>query len=235
MGAVVLICGTGTEIGKTHFSVALLKRAGRNRTVLGFKPVESGCEEWAAESDHTALAAASTFHVKHPPVFCLREPISPHLAARHEGRNIDLGAILEKIESVAHGPELLLVETAGGLFSPLNESSLNADLARDLQRRLPQTRTVLIAPDRLGVLHDLGATVRASIVADVTLDGIVLSSPARPDASTGLNGSELKHFVSIPLLGTLPRCDRDEMAEDPSMLSIYSSLLNILSLPASIR
>jgi dethiobiotin synthetase len=235
MGAVLLVCGTGTEVGKTHFSVALLKRAGRDRSVLGFKPVESGCRAWAVGSDHTALADASTFHVKHLPEYCLVEPVSPHLAARREGRKIDVAQLVARVAELSDGPDLLLVETAGGLFSPLNDSALNADLARDLQRQLPQARTLLIAPDRLGVLHDLGATIRAALVADVKLDGIVLSSPASADASTGANAAELPHFVSLRLLGVIPRLPTDELSAHATMGHIYSLLLDIFSLPASSR
>ena len=231
----LLVCGTGTGVGKTHFSVALLKCAGLTRSVLGFKPVESGCREWAPESDHAALTAASTFHVKHLPEYCLVQPISPHLAARREGTTIDVARIVARIQELAEGPELLLVEMAGGLFSPLNDTALNADLARDLQRQLPQARTVLVAPDRLGVLHDLGATIRAALVADVKLDGIVLSAPTEPDAASGTNGPELVHFMSLPLWGTLPRLPIDQLHADASIEHIYSLLRGIFSLPASSR
>ena len=235
MGAVLVVCGTGTEIGKTHFSVALLKRAGLKHAVLGYKPVESGCTDWAPESDHLALANASTFHVKHLPEYRLKAPVSPHLSARREGITIDVAKIVTRVTELALGPELLLVETAGGLFSPLNESALNADFVRELQRGLPHTRTILIAPDRLGVLHDLGATVRAALVADVKLDGIVMSSPATPDKATGTNAEELRHFVSLPLIAVLPRLPIDELVDHQAIESIYSLLLNILSLPDSTR
>lgn len=235
MSGVVVVCGTGTEIGKTHFSVALLTRAGRDLKVLGFKPVESGCTEWSAGSDHLALATASTFHVKHLPEYCLTAPISPHLAARREGKSVDVCKIIDRIQAIATGPDVLLVELAGGLFSPLSDHALNADLLRDLQRRVPTIFTVLVAPDRLGVLHDLGASLRAALVADVKLDGIVLSTPAQSDASTGTNGAELALLASLPLLATLPRLPLDTLADHPEIASIYSILLRNFSLPASIK
>jgi dethiobiotin synthetase len=173
--------------------------------------------------------------VKHLPEYCLAEPLSPHLAARREGRKIDVAKIVARVAKLSEGPDLLLIETAGGLFSPLNDSALNADFARDLQRELPLARTLLIAADRLGVLHDLGATIRAALVADIKLDGIVLSSPAKADASTGTNGAELAHFMSLPLLGVVPRLPIDELASHTTIGNIYSLLLDIFSLPASSR
>ncbi|MEO8877107.1 MAG: dethiobiotin synthase [Polyangiaceae bacterium] len=233
MGALVLVCGTGTEIGKTHFATALLRRAGRDGTTLGYKPVESGCAEWSGESDHAALAGASTFHVKHLPEYCLVEPISPHLAARREGRMIDVAALVDRIRALAEAPDFLLVELAGGLFSPLHETTLNADLVRLTQTTMPNTQTVLVAPDRLGVLHDLGATTRAAQASGVSLDGIVLSAPKTADSSTGANAAEIRCVTSTPLFGSLPRAPLEELVAHPELERIYSLLLRNFRRPAS--
>ncbi|MEO8798172.1 MAG: dethiobiotin synthase, partial [Polyangiaceae bacterium] len=188
---ILVVTGTGTEIGKTHLGVSILERAGRTAAVLGYKPIESGCGLNAPTSDHALLAAASTFHVKHPPEYLFGAPISPHLAARLEGRRIDLDLIVERVAHLATQVEGLLVELAGGLFSPLNEASLNVQLLVKLQHSLPASKAVLVVPDRLGVLHDVGSTVRAAKGEGARLDAILLAMPASPDASTGTNAAEL--------------------------------------------
>ncbi len=233
MGRLLLVCGTGTGIGKTHFSTALLRRAARDYNAAGFKPIESGCGPWDPASDHAQLAAASTFHVKHAPAYCLAAPVSPHLAARQEGKGIELPRIVERTTRISEQHDVLLVELAGGLFSPLSESALNVDLVRELQHAGPKTATILVAPNRLGVLHDIGATSRAAAASNITLDGIVLNASAESDLSSQSNPGEIPIFSSVPLLGTIARRPVELLEDCAEINLIYLLLLAILSLPAS--
>ena len=80
-----------------------------------------------------------------------------------------------------------MVETAGGVFSPLNVSSTNFDLALALEPAV----WVLVAADALGVLHDVSATLQAMSARGRLPDHIVLSAARAADASTGSNAAEL--------------------------------------------
>ena len=176
----IVVTGTGTGIGKTHLACALLRAWGRRSKVCGVKPVESGVAGILGD-DAIRLAAASTFHVTHPPPYTFPDPISPHLAARRVGAEVRPDVIARYVAEVREAAEGTLVELAGGLFSPVTDRALNADIARMLQ----PTATLLVAPDRLGVLHDLGATTRAAEREGVRLAGVALVAPELPDASTG--------------------------------------------------
>ncbi|HEY5375274.1 MAG TPA: dethiobiotin synthase [Polyangiaceae bacterium] len=196
---VVLGCGTG--VGKTRFSVALLRAlAARGASAIGLKPIESGIELGAANSpgsDASALAAAGSMHpsVRHP-LYAFRAPVSPHLAARAEGIRIDVqraAAWARRAESevATHaGPHMVtwsVVETAGGVFSPLSQTASNFDLALALDPAI----WVLVAADALGVLHDVSAALQAMRARNRAPDHIVLSAARAPDASTGTNAAEL--------------------------------------------
>ena len=220
---VLVITGTGTEIGKTHVGAAILGRAGREKIVLGYKPIESGCGLNSPTSDHALLAAASTFHVKHPPEYLFGPPVSPHLAARLEGLSINLDHIVEKIVALASQVDGLLVELAGGLFSPLSETVLNVHLLAKLQKALPDLKAVLVAPDRLGVLHEVGATDRATKGEGAKLDAVLLITPAVTDASTGTNASELALVTTLPCLGSVGRGTSKALENDPAIVvtSLY--------------
>src|SRR5205085_10256818 len=99
----VIVTGTGTEIGKTHVSVALvrawaeaLRSQGSPSRVAGLKPVESG-----GTADIAGLEQASTFHVKRDRVpYMLARPVSPHLAAREAGVVIDPARIAAFVTAV---------------------------------------------------------------------------------------------------------------------------------------
>jgi dethiobiotin synthetase len=207
----VVVSGTGTEIGKTHVAEALLLAwRAQGITAAGVKPVESGVDGTIA-SDSQRLGAASAFHVK--PVYSLREPVAPHLAARREGIVLRRAALLESIDAVRDRAEILLIELPGGLFSPVLDDTLNAELVAALA---PQ-RLVLIAADRLGVMHDVIATVRAAATVPLRIDGAVLVAPSQADRSTGTNVAELARWTQV--LASVPRGSPADLAPTLSDLA----------------
>ena len=230
----VVVTGTGTEIGKTHVSEALLRAAGATgRRVAGLKPVETGVVPGVL-TDAARLEAVSTFHVKpHLPVaavpdpspdrapYTFPQPISPHLAAREAGAPaIRVDAIREYVdEAAAHG-DFVLVELAGGLFSPISDTAFNADVAA----RLAPDVTLLVAPDRLGVLHDVFAALRAASTVPLRLDAILLSAPTTADASTGRNGPELRRLAPETPVFELPRTDPVTLAAGPAIHAVLRAL-----------
>ena len=195
--------GTGTEIGKTHASVALVQAlALAGRSVVGLKPIESGVSPSRPEAtDAFALAAASSFHVKHPAPYTLEQAVSPHLAARNSGVTIDLDRVKDWVE--AHDDaELTIIETAGALLSPLSSTQSNLDLTRALKPH----HILLVAPDRLGVLHDIKATLHAlrTLAPELPTPTVLLQPTSTPDTSTGTNAAELQ-ALRITTAHTFPR------------------------------
>ena len=218
-GRLVMVSGTGTSIGKTHFSEALLLVLGETyHKVAGVKPIETGMGE-ATISDAARLERVSTFHVKHFG-YVFAEPLSPHLAARETDTPIRLDVLVPLIHAARAAVDVLLVELPGGLFSPLSDTEVNADLVRATSPDL----TLLVAPDRLGVLHEVISTHRAAATAAVDLDGIVLIAPERPDASTGLNGIELGRILEVPVVAALGRASPQDLAAGASMQSLGQHL-----------
>ncbi len=203
-GRIVLV-GTGTGIGKTHLGVALVKAlADTGAEVAGLKPVESGVVA-GEPCDASRLSAVSTFHVKLPPPYALAAPVSPHIAAAREGMLISLPPILRWVESVA--APWVVVETAGALLSPLAPGLTNLDLMLALE----PTAVVLVAPDRLGVLHDVSAALLALrvLAPHVPEPVVALQTPGETDASTGSNAAELVHLGIARRVTTFPRADAE--------------------------
>ena len=207
----LLVTGTGTEIGKTVVSTGLVAAwSTRGLSVAGVKPIESGqAPSGELGGDIGDLGRVSTFHVtRFTPPYLLVDPVSPHLAARREGRVIDLEVIQHWLRPIREGADATVLELPGGLFSPLSDELTNADLLT----ALAPTKVVLVAPDRLGVLHDVIATTRAARAAGIRIDGVILSAPAERDSSTGTNADELARVLpSAPVLAVLPRAGALEL------------------------
>jgi dethiobiotin synthetase len=193
----------------------LCAMARARRVVIGLKPVETGVAELDL-SDADRLARASSFHVKHS-AYAFGASLSPHLAAREAGAEpIRADVIVSMVEKVRPKADVTVVELAGGLFTPLSGSLVNADVLCSLQ---PDT-SLLVAPDRLGVLHEVLSTSRAARAVPAAIHGIVLVTPAVPDASTGRNLSELQSFLPSLRIITIPRGAVHELANDPSVVRL---------------
>jgi dethiobiotin synthetase len=217
-GALAVVTGTGTAIGKTHFAEALILAWRRVGRVVGLKPIESGVEANPL-TDAERLAAVSSFHVKQGG-YLLRAPLSPHLAARDEGVEIRRDVVVQLVREARQQADGVVLELAGGLFSPIADDLVNADLASSL---LPATM-LLVAPDRLGVLHDVVAATRAASATNVRIDGLVLVTQDPGDTSTGRNAPELPRIAGVPLVVVLPRGSPTKLSELPAMTQLVESL-----------
>jgi dethiobiotin synthetase len=187
----LVIVGTGTGVGKTWVTAAVAATlVTRGRRVVALKPVETGVTDHSPTADFTRLAEASSFPVE-PQPFRFEAPISPHLAARRAGRHIEMRQLLTYVQShessSTGAPDWALVETAGGLFSPLAPGVTNFDFARALD---PAT-WLLVGPDALGVLHDVSATLGLARALGRSPDHVLLSTARPSDESTGTNATEL--------------------------------------------
>jgi dethiobiotin synthetase len=153
-------------------------------------------------------------------MYRFERPVSPHLAARVEGQRIDVVALTSRIRSLAmEDPEVTwLVEGAGGVFSPLAEGDGNGRGAFTHAELVGQVggRVLLVAPDRLGVLHDVRAAwlaLRAALatmrpaapVADTWSPVLALSAPSSPDGSAGTNAAELRRVFDLDVVACFPR------------------------------
>jgi len=221
VGRLVLVTGTGTGIGKTHLAEAILLAFPRDAKVIGLKPVESGVEEGVL-SDAERLDRASTFHVQHYRV-ALRTPVAPSVAARLEGVVLDvrrLQAEVARVRSLAH---VTLVELPGGLFSPFVDRTLNLDFGAALR----PDATLLVAPDRLGVIHDVLATTSAARARGFPLHTLALVAPGSCDASTGTNGQEIASLLpDLPVL-QVPRAEPNALAGGSELRRLATELLRL--------
>jgi dethiobiotin synthetase len=199
----IVLVGTGTGVGKTWLGCQLVRALrARGRRPLGLKPIESGVTDPHATDG--ALLASATFDdparaeaLERSAPYRFPDPISPHLAARRVGRTVTIdGALAYVREQESRGEsDVCVVETAGGLFSPLSPAATNWDLAQ----ALAPARWLLVAPDALGVLHDVTSTLLAARARGRDPDAIALCLARPADSSTGTNADE------IDLLGIAPR------------------------------
>lgn len=227
----IVVIGTGTGVGKTFVSLALARAIARSgRPVLALKPVETGVlarpRGGANRSDAAQLQASSNLPAPRlHPLYGFRHPVSPHLAARREHRRISLTRTLRWINraeyATLHDTTLWsIVETAGGALSPLGPRATNADLALHLDPSI----WILVAPDSLGVLHDVTATLAALRSLARAPDLVVLSQARRADPSTGSNAAELARLGIARPVATFRRGARNDVEAASVLRAVHSTI-----------
>jgi dethiobiotin synthetase len=204
----LFITGTGTGVGKTYVT-ALIARVlvATGKRVGVYKPVASGCELHVGElvsPDAVSLweAAGKPGMLEQVCPQRFAAPLAPHLAARAEGHRVDAKLLRTGLDFWRESSEIVLVEGAGGLMSPISDDDFNADLAEEFGYPL-----IVVAENVLGTIN---ATLQTLIVADtfrtgLPIAGIVLNSPRTiaDDPSTDSNADELARHCVPPLLANV--------------------------------
>lgn len=189
---------TDTGVGKSRVGAALahLLRV-RGVRVRPRKPVESGCSmgpDGLVPHDAAILRAAAGGIDPVCP-YRLQAPLSPERAAELEGMTLCLGQLHAACLSGIESGDFLLVEGAGGFYSPLASGALNADLAGGLG--LP---VLMVAADRLGTLNHTLLTVEAVRMRGLALAGLILNQPVpQPDPAMD-NAADLARWLQMPVL-----------------------------------
>jgi dethiobiotin synthetase len=211
------VTGTGTGVGKTLVSCALLHAfCVQGKLAVGMKPVAAGVEngKWA---DVELLAAASNVNAPRELInpYALVPPIAPHIAAKRAGIQIDIAAIRNACVELQKLADIVIVEGIGGFCVPLNDHQDSADMAQALG--LP---VLLIVGMQLGCLNHALLTARAVRAAGLPLEGWI-ANRVDPDMQVcDENVAALEQRLDCPLLGVL----RFEQNPDAKKFSV---LLNV--------
>ena len=163
------VTGTDTSVGKTTVTVRLMQQlVAQGLTVIGMKPVASGCEwvdgRWQND-DVLQLTAASNVSAPAELInpYCFEPAIAPHIAAAQAGVEIDFNVILAAYAQLTTMADVVIVEGAGGLLVPLNATQTIADLIQALS--LP---ALVVVGMRLGCINH--ALLTAQVLKQRNID-----------------------------------------------------------------
>jgi dethiobiotin synthetase len=209
----VFVTGTGTGVGKTILSAALLaamRAAGEK--VAAHKPVVTGlCDPadlWPA--DHELLATAAGTGPEAVTSWRLQSASSPHLAAKLEGVELEREALVEQARLAGANADVVVVEGVGGLLVPLTDDFCVLDLAVELGLGL-----LIAASPGLGTINHTLLTLRAARTAGLRVQAVVLTP--WPERSSALERSNLE---TIERLGEVSvQCLAEIAGPDPRLLA----------------
>ena len=207
--SILIVSGTGTEVGKTIVTAAVAAlAAARGGGVAVVKPAQTGVAP-GEEGDLDVVARLAGIRDTHE-YARYPDPLSPAAAARLSGLPaLSLAKVAEDVRKLAEDRALVVVEGAGGLLVRYDEDGATlADLARELGAPV-----LVVADPRLGTLNHTALTLESMATRGVAAAGVVLGSwpagagenPAEvPDLAMRSNLRDLETLAARPLAGALP-------------------------------
>ena len=177
----LFVTGTDTGVGKTVLSAALMLRY---LEACYWKPVQTGPDDDSAEVRRLSRGQVLDEGIRLP------DPVSPHLAARRAGMTIE-------IPSPARDGAVYIVEGAGGVLVPLNDSQTMIDLMARFG--LP---VVVAARTSLGTINHTLLTIEALRTRGLRVAGVVMIGAGNAD-----NRAAIEHYGNVAVIAEMPHFD----------------------------
>lgn len=214
----LFVTGTDTGVGKTFLTVGIVQQLRAQGIATGaYKPAASGSRKtpeglvW----DDVELLAAAVDHRYPRERVCpqtFTAPLAPPVAARLEGRQADARLLREGALWWQGRVDVLVVEGAGGLLSPISDVDLVADVAGDLGWPL-----LIVARAGLGTINHTLLTVEAAERRGLAIAGIVLNdADGADDPSKSTNPAELAKHTAVPILAVVHRSSAADLLQQVS-------------------
>ncbi len=207
MHKIYYISGIDTGVGKT-IATGLMAKYLRSKGVnaITVKLVQTGNDGFSEDLDlHRKLMGGISFpedsqFLTAPQIFHF--PASPHLAAKLEGKTVDVEKIASSVAELAERYDVVLAEGAGGLAVPLTEDLLTVDFAA--KNGWP---CILVSSGKLGSLNHTILSADALAARKMTLCGVVYNWSPGEDPVISKDTAEMtRRYTKVPLV-KIPRID----------------------------
>jgi len=186
----LFVTGTDTGIGKTVAAAALMHLYRARAPVCYWKAIQTGIEIDDDTDTVRRLGACSDVEILGQGVRLLK-PVSPHLAARWAGKRIDLMELRQVLPSADAS---WVIEGAGGVLTPINESQTMVDWIVCLA--LP---ALVVARSGLGTINHTLLTLAALRTRGVRIAGVLMVGQRNPD-----NRAAIEQYGEVPVVGEMP-------------------------------
>lgn len=206
----IFVTGIDTDAGKTYATALLARLLGADGSkVITQKFIQTGCRDTSEDIEkHRALLGTGTLPedregLTAPVIFTY--PASAQLAARIDGREIDLSVIDRAREVLESRFDHVLVEGAGGLMVPITDNFMAIDYVSS--RNLP---AVLVTNSRLGSINHTILSLEAIAAHGIELAGVVFNHHYDSDA---LIAADTRDFVRRYVSRHFPGAEWVELEE----------------------
>lgn len=183
----LFVAGIGTDIGKTIVSAILVEKLQADY----WKPVQSGDLESSDSLKVKNLVSNSRSFI-FPESYKLTQPFSPHKSAAIDGIKIERENIRPPVTD-----NTLIIEGAGGLMVPLNDTFLMIDLIKELN-----AEAILVSTNYLGSINHTLLSIYALKQYGIPIKGIIFNG-----VKDIYSKEYILNYTGIRLLGHIPKYD----------------------------
>ena len=192
----VFVTGSNTGVGKTTVAIEIVRHMSQTRDVKVRKPVETNCElngQNYMPKDAIALSAACQQQeaLKKVCPYCFEIEASAELASIESAKKLVLEDLVLACKSDVD-ESFVVVEGAGGLYSPIAEAALNVDLAIELQLPL-----LIVIRDELGAISQALLTLEAAKNNNLTVACVILNVV---ESNNLFNKGALEAYTETPVI-----------------------------------
>jgi len=202
----IFITGIGTDVGKTIVSAIIVEMLQADY----WKPIQAGDLD-NSDTIKVRQLVNNPVSVFHPEAYRLTQPFSPHKAADLDGIVIDINNIVAPITN-----NQLIIEGAGGLMVPLNNTLLVIDLIEHLEADV-----ILVSRNYLGSINHTLLSVEALLNRGINIKAIVFNGDA-DEYSQNIIQRHTRHELPLLHIPNLPVIDKNTIAE--AAANIYNEL-----------
>jgi dethiobiotin synthetase len=195
----LFITGIGTDIGKT-IAAAIITEA---LEADYWKPIQAGDIE-NSDSHKIQSLISNQKTLIHSNSYLLNTPASPHYAAKLDGITIDIKKITEP-KTKNH----LVIEGAGGILVPLNETQTIADIIQQTYK------AIVVSRHYLGSINHTLLTIEALQNRKIQVAGIIFNGDENPATE-----SIILNKTKVKMLGRI----ENEPYFDQNVVSYYADL-----------
>jgi dethiobiotin synthetase len=199
----VFMTATDTGAGKTTITAALILALRRTGQPVGvMKPIETGIDpQGHMHSDTDRLRSLLS---PSPPfdsvcLYAFPQPLAPLACARNGGTIIDVPRIVSYVHHLTQQQAFVIVEGAGGIFTPITPQQTMRDLMAAL--RFP---ALVVGRTTLGGVNHLFLTLEALQYAGIKTSGIVLNDPISHTPNDHARQQQISTIELIRELSTVP-------------------------------
>ena len=220
------ILGTGTDVGKTYITALWIKKlreSGHN--VAYYKAAVSGAPSISdSDAGYVKQVAGLSQEDETLLSYVFDEAVSPHLAARHEGKVIDRSVVNKNFCHVARAHAYTTVEGSGGIICPLYVTDTELYMLEDVVKDLGLP-TIVVATAALGTINSTVLTIHYLQSKGITVKGIIVNqytgSPMEED-----NCVMMERLTGIPVLDRVRPGETSLHMDVDAMLECYEDIVN---------
>jgi len=188
----LFITGTDTGVGKTTVAAALMHRYRELRVLKYWKPIQTGIEIDDDTRTVRELGHCCEDEI-HPSGIRLPRPLAPYLSAELSGIRVTISDVMQRVEGQPDSVRWV-VEGAGGVLVPINESESMVDLIETLG-----VPTLIVARSTLGTINHTLLTVESLRRRMLKVAGVVMVGP-----NNTANREAIEKFGSVAVVGEMP-------------------------------